>query len=139
MSDKYDLQNKLLKYKDIAIQGEIAGPGIQKNRYQLKEQELFVFNVIDVKSGRRWRLDEREALCRELGLKHVPVLVPPFVLTREYTVPVVINTWAKGYSTLLRTQKREGVVIRAAAETFSVKAINPDYLLEFDNGTEEEE
>ena len=32
----------------LAIQGELVGPGIQKNRYKLAKQALFVFNVFDI-------------------------------------------------------------------------------------------
>lgn len=45
MVDKYDLQNRIPV--GWVVQGEVAGPGIQKNPLALKEVSLFVFRVID--------------------------------------------------------------------------------------------
>lgn len=45
MVDKYDLQNTIPQ--GWVVQGEVAGPGIQKNRLALKEVSLFVFRVLD--------------------------------------------------------------------------------------------
>lgn len=45
MVDKYDLQN--LIPVGWVVQGEVAGPGIQKNPLALKEVSLFVFRVLD--------------------------------------------------------------------------------------------
>lgn len=45
MVDKYDLQNRIPE--GWVVQGEVAGPGIQKNRLALKEVSLFVFRVMD--------------------------------------------------------------------------------------------
>jgi Probable RNA ligase (RNA_lig_DRB0094). len=50
MAKKYDLEGKLVKFwkqyhTDIAIQGEIVGPGIQGNKYGLAERQLFVYQI----------------------------------------------------------------------------------------------
>ena len=45
MVDKYDLQNRIPV--GWVVQGEVAGPGIQRNPLALKEVSLFVFRVID--------------------------------------------------------------------------------------------
>ena len=45
MIKKYDLQNTIPQ--GWVVQGEVAGPGIQKNRLALKEVSLFVFRVMD--------------------------------------------------------------------------------------------
>jgi len=50
---KYDIENVLRKAfpdTDIAIQGEIVGPGIQKNKLGLTELELHIFNVFEIVS-----------------------------------------------------------------------------------------
>ena len=46
MARKYDIWNKI--NPGYAIQGEIAGPGIQGNPGGLSEVTLFVFNVINL-------------------------------------------------------------------------------------------
>lgn len=45
MVDKYDLQNRIPV--GWVVQGEVAGPGIQKNPLALPEISLFAFRVID--------------------------------------------------------------------------------------------
>lgn len=51
MARKYDLKNAIQKAfgdKAIAIQGEVVGPGIQKNKLGLKELEFHIFNIFDI-------------------------------------------------------------------------------------------
>jgi RNA ligase (TIGR02306 family) len=55
MARKYDIENVLRKAfpnTNVAIQGEICGPGIQKNKLGLKEMELHVFNIFDITDRR---------------------------------------------------------------------------------------
>ena len=49
---KYDLEAILRRPPHLAIQGELCGPGIQKNRLNLKEVSLFVFNIYDFQNAR---------------------------------------------------------------------------------------
>lgn len=42
---------------DWALQGEIVGPGIQKNRYELKQHELRAFTLHDKQLGRRGHVE----------------------------------------------------------------------------------
>ncbi len=51
MANKYDIKNALTNTfpnMDIAIQGEVVGPGVQDNKLGLKELELHVFNLFDI-------------------------------------------------------------------------------------------
>ena len=57
----------------FAIQGEVCGPGIQKNRLGLAEVDLFVFSVHDTRSGRFLDHETFLAFCAERGLRTVPV------------------------------------------------------------------
>ena len=58
---------------DFAIQGEVCGPGIQKNRLGLPGVELFVFSVYDVRAARFLDYEAFVAFCAEHGLPTVPV------------------------------------------------------------------
>lgn len=52
MAKKYDVENALrnaFPNMDIAIQGEVCGPEIQKNKLGLKEMEFHLFNLYDIK------------------------------------------------------------------------------------------
>lgn len=48
---KYDMFNAIRTdfIDDIAVQGEVVGPGIQDNHLGLKELEIRVFNIVDLK------------------------------------------------------------------------------------------
>ena len=121
---------------DVAIQGEVIGAGIQRNKYRLPGIALRVFNVLDVGAS---RLLDREAQLAEvarLGLEPVPQLG---MLVLDHTVDALV-AFAEGKSTLHPQVEREGVVLRPAVEEYdetiggrlSFKAINPKFLLKYD-------
>ena len=121
---------------DIAIQGEVIGPAVQKNKYALPALSLRVFNVLDVGE---YRLLDRPAQLAEiarLGLDSVPDLG---TLVLDHTVDDLVAL-AEGKSTLNPKVEREGIVLRPLAEEhdetiggrLSFKAINPKFLLKYD-------
>lgn len=73
MYHKYNLKEKLDDMGDFAIQSEICGPGIQKNRLGLKEQQLLVFNIYDIKAGRRVCFEKMIEMCSKYDIPTVPV------------------------------------------------------------------
>ena len=52
--------------RNLAIQGEIVGPGIQSNRLGLTEQELHLFNLFDIDAGKHLGYEQ----LRKFGKKH---------------------------------------------------------------------
>ena len=112
--------------KRIAIQGELIGPGIQKNRYQLKQLELFVFNVFDLDQFGYLEKSEAAKICDLLGLKTVP-------LVAQQTVPETIDQildLAEGKSALNPKTEREGLVWVSGSEQerISFKTISNKFL-----------
>lgn len=74
MARKYDLENVLRKAfpdKSIAIQGEVCGPGVQKNKLGLKELELHVFNVFDIVGRSYLDYAHLTEFCTNYGLTMV--------------------------------------------------------------------
>ena len=59
--------------RNLAFQGEIVGPAIQKNRMSLTKQQLFIFNIYDIDAHRYIEPNQRIAICEELGLGHVEI------------------------------------------------------------------
>lgn len=121
---------------DVAIQGEVIGPGIQKNKYALAGPALRVFNVLDVPAR---RLLDREDLLDALasaGLEPVPQLG---AVVLDHSVDELVAL-AEGTSVLNPKVQREGIVLRPAVEEYdetvggrlSFKAINPKFLLKYD-------
>jgi len=135
---KYDIEAKLRKLsRSLAIQGEMYGMGIQKNKLKQPSISLAVFNIKDITADKYLSLSEMEALCQELELPMVPILDQNFVL--DHTVEQLVNI-SMGYSSLLTDKVwREGIVIRPLIEEtdddlgrLSFKVINPEFLLKYD-------
>lgn len=72
--DKYGLIEKTLRYPILAFQGEIIGPGCNKNRLDRKELEYYVFNIYDTKNQRYLHMTEVVDICKFLDLPTVPIL-----------------------------------------------------------------
>jgi RNA ligase (TIGR02306 family) len=104
----------------FAIQGEVVGPGIQKNRLKLSEPDLFVFNVFDIKAGRYLDYDKFVMFCHTHGLKTVPV---EFEVDAEelpsfpFTIDALLQLAEGEYPGT--GNRREGIVIRPLNEAFS--------------------
>ena len=67
----YDMKNTLKKINkhfktSVAIQGEICGPGIQKNIYELPDYKFYLYGAYDTKTGRRMNIDELNTIA-EIG------------------------------------------------------------------------
>jgi len=162
MFKKYNIENVLNELGDVVIQGEIAGPGIQKNRMGLKSPELFVFNIYEIQKGRYLDFDKFLFICNKYNLQTVPIidiLESSIVLNNEYWIwmnddqyyNTAIFTFGKNMTVdkFLELAKgnysngypREGIVIRPLEETYSkvlrgrmsFKIINNDYLLKGGN------
>jgi len=136
VAKKYDLEKKL---KDIAeksgshyaIQGEVAGPSIQKNRLALKDHELFVFNVLNIETRRHLDFYEFKEFCERLELQTVPILqITEFKWNIDELLELADSAkYPSGHM-------QEGIVIRPVHEFYSdilkgrasFKVINNKYL-----------
>ena len=115
--------------RSLAIQGELVGPGIQKNRYALKAPTVLVFNVFDIAESAYVPKAEMEAICRELDLSIVPPL-------GEMNVPNCLDailTFAEGKSVLNPKTEREGLVwVRGSGDDcVSFKTISNKFLAKY--------
>lgn len=139
MARKYDLENELRALgRNIAIQGEVVGAGIQSNKYKFEQEErkLFVFNVIDIDTRTYMNNRQVEQFCKENGLLSVPILGEVTIINDiDYFVDLSI-----GKSVIYPKTEREGIVIRAINDMndpligrFSFKAINPKFLLKYED------
>ena len=112
---KHDLESKM-KYMPLTypfetgfvIQGELAGPGIQKNRMELKEIDIYVFQIFDIASYRYLSVHDMQLTCRQLRLETVDIF------EFGYYEGITIDQWverAEGTYTGTKNQ-REGIVVR---------------------------
>lgn len=130
---KFAIENELedkLGYlnKNIAIQGELIGPGIQKNIYKLNTHTVRFFTVFDIDTYSKVGYDDFVDVINEIGLEPVPLLERGFILPTENLTEYMLE-FAEGKSVLNPETEREGVVVRAIDGTFSFKCISNKYLI----------
>lgn len=118
----------------FGVQGELVGPGIQKNRMGAKMHEFHVFNVWQFTDAapRLLGVDAMQMFCDAHELTHVPILMRgPF---RWESVDHILEAAVGNYD---NGHPHEGIVIRPAIPELSTqlegllsfKAINNAYLL----------
>jgi len=131
MANVLQLKEKMTKHgKNIALQGELVGAGINGNLYGLSDHKLYFFTGYDIDKGRRMFFDELEWVLFGLQLQMVPVLEKyGFVIPNESNIVDYMLKYAEGKSVLNMEVDREGVVVRGLEKEFSFKAISNTYLL----------
>ena len=75
MARKYDLERILKSWgDDVAIQGEVCGPGIQDNHLGLTEMELHIFSLFDIKTRSYAPYPKLKEFCQKYNLTMVTVI-----------------------------------------------------------------
>lgn len=133
MARKYEIEAVLRRNPNLAIQGEIVGPGVQKNLLGLPEVSLFAFNVYDIAIGEHLAHDAAQEFFHANAIRSVEVVEIGewFAHTQETLLALAEGKYPG------TTNEREGLVIRPLHETFSTtlggrlsfKVINNRYLL----------
>jgi ATP-dependent RNA circularization protein (DNA/RNA ligase family) len=115
-------------FDNLVLQGELIGPGIQGNYYDLPQHEFFVFGVYAIKDGVYLNPYARRGFCQSLGLNHVPMLDASFE-PEGYSVADILMM-ADGKSLLNPSKSREGLVFKEVyGEQRHWKAVSNEYLL----------
>jgi RNA ligase (TIGR02306 family) len=131
---RHDLEAKLrARGGRYALQGELCGPGIQKNPMGLKGPQLFVFSAYDLVEARFLDDAAMRALALEMAVEPVALVEAGDAFAHD--LPSLLAL-AEGAYPGTKNQ-REGIVVRARYETFSptlngrlsFKAISNKYLL----------
>lgn len=127
MAIKYNIEENLRKLgRNICIQGEIIGDGIQNNNYKLTNQCLKVFNVFDIDKYEYFVYNDFVEMCNQLELETVPIISENFILPDKISDLILM---ADGKSALNKDRNREGLVVRAMNKRISFKVISNRYLL----------
>jgi RNA ligase (TIGR02306 family) len=118
--------------RNLAIQGELVGEGIQGNNENIKGHQFFIFNIFDIDKQEYLSPIERTNLIQHLNengfnLKQVPILG---YVTLNQSVQEILDM-ADGES--LNAPNREGLVFKRIDGQFSFKAISNWYLEKFQN------
>lgn len=142
---KYNLHETLPKYCqdnniELALQGELIGVGIQNNKYELSDNKIYFFDVIDLENKAYYTENKAfDILFNSLNCLVVPSIFQTTLTSDKET----LISWSKRNSRLNEKVKAEGIVIRSLVEQtgvrgtsngrFSFKVINPEWLLKYDN------
>lgn len=124
------LFSEKLAGRNIALQGEIIGPGIEGNIYRLEATHFRVYKVVE-EGHVHLTPQARRELLDLLELPGVPVMQTHFKLPLENIVPTLLEM-AKGVTCVGNNskQRREGLVFKCNERPeISFKAINNEYLL----------
>jgi RNA ligase (TIGR02306 family) len=122
-----DLENKMMSLgKNIALQGELIGEGVQGNPYKLRGQAVKFFNVFDIDDHQYYSKVMFMKTIADLGLETVPVVADH--LTLPDTIEELLE-FAEGKSMICESAEREGLVLRNMVRTISFKAISNKFLL----------
>jgi len=133
MAFKYDVENKLRKYwedhgVELAVQGELIGPGIQSNRDMLTEHEWRVFKIYDITNQRYLLPGIAKKVCDDLGLKYVTIVAESMPVFQKFRNVDELLLFAEGKTD--RGNEREGLVFKTTDEPYrTFKAVSNRYLL----------
>jgi RNA ligase (TIGR02306 family) len=122
------LEEKLRAYgKNIAIQGELWGNGINGNHEGISHHEFSVFDIFDIDEQRYLGAEVRHGICHRLGLQHTPVIEG--IDLRNFKSVQDFLAYAERPS--INNKIAEGVVFKSMSNPeYSFKCINNQYLLE---------
>ena len=117
--------------RNIALQGEIIGEGIQKNKYKIKDQEFRLFNIFDIDKYSYLSKIEMLEIAEQFDLRFVPTVFESIKLPE--TIDEILKL-AEGKSILNTQSEREGLVWVSvdSPERFSFKTISNKFLLKYE-------
>ncbi len=136
VAHELNLRNKLAEYcirynRELALQGELVGPGINGNRDLHTDYHYRLFRIWDIAGQRFLTPSERYSIKEYLGIEHV------YVLTSNWNVFADITSIEEMLSLVDRETENgnplEGMVFKAEDGSRSFKCINNNYLLKEKN------
>ena len=131
---KYGLGDKLKNFhaetgREIALQGELVGPGINADRDRYTDFEFHVFRIWDIIEQRFMSPQGRIAFCAHFTIPHVQVIESDFPFFDRITTIDEALKFAEGKT--LRGNEREGIVLKASdgIDDTHFKIVSNRYLL----------
>jgi RNA ligase (TIGR02306 family) len=127
---KYQVEEKIRAtgLRNLAIQGELVGEGINGNQYQTT-LDFYVFDIYETTQQEYCPSAIRQLITTTLGLKHCPVLTN-YTFRKDETIESLLNL-AAGESKL-NGSNREGLVFKDVNGKHSFKVISNSWLLKND-------
>ena len=113
--------------RNLALQGELIGPGVQGNPYKLKDMEFRVFDIFDIDKFEYLSPSERINAIVEMVVYHVPVMSTNTSL-EELSIEDLLK-YSENKSSLNENTEREGIVFKCNQCEASFKVISNKFLL----------
>lgn len=114
--------------KNIALQGELMGPGIQGNKENLSNHQFFLFDIFDIDNQFYLTHEQKMVICKMFDIDYVPVIYSKVTL-RDIGVETLDDLLEMADGKSLNSDVREGIVIKSVNGDWSFKAINNKFLL----------
>lgn len=118
--------------RNLALQGEVVGEGIQGNPYKLKGHGFYLFDVYDIDMGHYLPPKERQDLAQDLQILHVPIF--PYVRLNS-SEEITVESLLKLADDISKAGacRREGLVFKRSDGAASFKVISNEWLLKGGN------
>lgn len=140
-SNESGLLDRLTQYcqttnRSLALQGELMGPRIQKNREQFERHYFYLFDVYDIEAERYLNAAERQdvffAITDHSLIRHAPVIDNCMAVFEEYTNIGDLMEWVNKAASI-NHKIAEGYVFKHLSNpAFSFKCISNLFLLKCD-------
>ena len=130
---KYNLKEKITKLlndynlKNVAIQMEIYGEGIQKRDYSTKEHKIAVFHIVSDRE--KLSMDRVVELCHKYDIPHVPIIDPAFFFPETLEE---LQAYVEGAPSRIDGKEKEGIVFydKATGQKY-IKFVSPKFLIKY--------
>ena len=130
---KYNLKEKITRLlndynlKNVAIQMEIYGEGIQKRDYSTKEHKIAVFHIVSDRE--KFSMDRVVELCNKYDIPHVPIIDPAFFFPKTLEE---LQTYVEGAPSKIDGKEKEGIVFydKATGQKY-IKFVSPKFLIKY--------
>lgn len=124
--------------RNIAIQGELMGPGVQRNRENLSSAKLMVFDIYDIDRSEKLKSHDRLHLLAQLraagiseAISHVPIIESSATLA-DLGITDISSLLAYADRPSINHAIAEGLVFKSLDSDFTFKVISNRYLLKED-------
>ena len=137
VAQKYNILGKLAEAfvggMEYALQGEVVGPGIQKDRNKESEYMFKCFRIYDIANQKFLNPNETVAFCKEFDIPHVEILKTDFPFFDEITTMEDALKFAEGKTK--EGTEREGIVCKTCddGQYASFKIVSNKYLMKQDD------
>lgn len=124
------LLEKISTLSNLAFQGELIGPGIQKNPYKLPKHEFRLFDIYDISAGEYLTPEKRRDLADNLEILHVPVITIRKLGPEDTMESLIAKADGRSFMNPMDFKLvREGLVLKSMDGGCSFKVISNEFLL----------